>query len=184
MQPQVGNQVMKPTLISCLLFFSHSVFASDDTPSLDQLASQYMQAYSAWDIDAMSALHDDAVRFDDPTATEAFGRSFAHQGKTQVNAFLSGIFADNTPKHLIFKVQQQFVSGNHVLIHSTFESLLPDSWYGERATGPVFVAIPITTVLVFKDNKVISHTDFADYDSYQQQINWQLTPAKPVATQP
>ena len=175
---------MKPVLICCLLLIISLSFASDDTPSLNQLASQYMQAYSDWDIDAMSALHSDEVRFDDPTATEAFGRSFAHQGKTQVNAFLTGIFTDDKPKHLAFKVQQQFVSGNHVVIHSTFESVLPKGWYGERATGPVFVAIPITTVLVFKDNKVISHTDFADYDSYQQQINLQLAPAKPVTDQP
>jgi limonene-1,2-epoxide hydrolase len=175
---------MKTVFVSCLLLFTTLSLASDDKPSLKQLASQYMQAYSDWDIEAMSALHSDEVRFDDPTATEVFGRSFAHQGKTQVNAFLKGIFADNTPRYLAFKVHQQYVSGNHVVIHSNFESVLPDSWYGERATGPVFVAIPITTVLVFKDNQIISHTDYADYDSYQQQVNRQLAPAKPTADQP
>lgn len=175
---------MKTVFVSCLLLFTTLSLASDDKPSLKQLASQYMQAYSDWNIEVMSALHSEDVRFDDPTATEAFGRSFAHQGKTQVHTFLSGIFADNKPRHLAFKVHQQYVSGNHVVIQSTFESVLPEGWYGERATGPVFVAIPITTVLVFKDHKIISHTDYADYDSYQQQINWQLAPAKPVRDQP
>jgi len=129
----------------------------------------------------MSQLHHAEVRFNDPTAAEAFGRPFAHQGQAEVAAFLSGIFADNPPKYLTFKPKEQFVSGNHVVIQSTFESVLPNTWYGERATGPVFVSIPITTVLVFAGDRIISHTDYADYNSYQQQINLQLAPAKPAA---
>ncbi|WP_223788237.1 nuclear transport factor 2 family protein [Marinicella meishanensis] len=175
---------MKHAFLGWLMITSSSAFGADHQPSLAALATQYMQAYSAWDIPAMSQLQHANIHFNDPTATDAFGRSFSHRGKAEVATFLSGIFGENKPQHLTFKVKEQFVSGNHVVIHATFESVLPDAWYGERATGPVLVSIPITTVLVFADQQIISHTDYADYASYQQQINWQLAPAKNTNEKP
>jgi predicted ester cyclase len=37
----------------------------------------------------------------------------------------------------------------------------------------VFVRFPIKTILQIKDDKILRHWDFADYDSYREQIDIQ-----------
>jgi len=172
-------------IILTLMLMGLNAQADKRVTGLLERAHQYMKAYSDWNIDAMSAMHHEAIQFNDPTATEAFKRSFAKQGKQEVADFLKGIFAEQRPEYSVFKISQHFVSGDHVVIQSTFESLLPKNWYGERAIGPVLVAIPITTILVFEGDKIISHTDYADYHSYQQQVGLQMEPAteKPATDQ-
>lgn len=148
---------------------------ADTTPTLDlnSLSQKYMEAYSEWDIDGMSALHASDIKFDDPTATEAFGANYAREGKTKVADFLKGVFGKEIPKHMQFKRNQHFISGQHVIIHSTFESLIPAREKKADSKAHYLVSIPVVTVLRFKGGLITHHTDYVDYNSYKEQITAQ-----------
>jgi limonene-1,2-epoxide hydrolase len=75
---------------------------------------------------------------------------------------------------VVFKLNSHFKSDNFVIINSTFESILPDEWFGNNANGKVFVSLPIVTILKFVGDKIISHTDYADYNTYKKQIQLQM----------
>lgn len=170
------RRVMQKIWIVCLILICAEWALADHKaePDLLALSQQYMQAYGRWDIDAMSAMHAPEIQFNDPTATEAFQANYAKQGKTQVAAFFKGIFPNGQPKHITFKWNEHFISGQHVVIQSTFESLVPAAWFKPESKGQLLVSIPVTTILRFHDGQIITHTDYADYNSYRAQAALQM----------
>lgn len=137
-------------------------------------ALDYMKAYSSWDIDQMSTYYDTSVHFTDFIAIEAFkGGKYEHHGKDNVTKFWKGIFENEKPHFVNVTVQNAYATGSFVVLHTIFEMVLPDSWT-PKSSDKVLVSFPIKTVLGFRDGKIISQSDFADYALYSKQINVQI----------
>lgn len=138
-----------------------------------KIALAYMEAYARWDTHAMSAFFHDSISFKDLTAKDVFkGGKFEHEGKKDVSAFWNGIFGDEKLEYVDMVVHNTFQAGDYVMLNTTLSMLLPASWTG-NAPGKVYVSLPIKTALRFKDGKIISQRDFADYAIYNKQIQLQ-----------
>lgn len=139
-----------------------------------ETALGYMSAYAQWNIDKMSTYFHDSVNFVDYTAIEAFpGGTYRHQGKIDVTKAWKDIFANDLPSFVNVTVQNAYATGSFVVLHTIFEMVLPDGWT-PKSSDKVLVSFPIKTVLRFRDGKIISQSDFADYALYLKQINVQI----------
>ena len=154
------------------IFYNISAQSIQKTPEKDALA--YIEAYSKWDVDKMKKFYADSIHFHDPTAVEAFDAKYNVKGKDKVAKLFKNIFQNSLPEHISFKVNNYFSSGSFVVINTTFNLILPKSWYGDKANGKIFVSVPAVTILRFSKGKIISHKDYFDYDSYKKQISFQL----------
>ena len=170
---------MKFTLIITLFLavFNYS-FSQQSDSNVEKIALEYMEAYGNWDFDKMKTFYADNVIFEDPTGTEAFGQSFMYEGKEKVHSFFQGIFKDkfenDKPPYVDFIIEKTFFSGSFAIINSTFECVIPTSWYKEGSDETVLVAVPFVTVLKIKNGLIESHTDYGDYKKYNTQIQSQL----------
>ncbi|TJY37785.1 nuclear transport factor 2 family protein [Pontimicrobium aquaticum] len=171
----------KSKLIITLLLLT-SFFSYGQTPSAgrssEDLALEYMEAYGNWDFDKMKTFYDDNIRFQDPTATEAFKSAFETVGKEKVYTMFKGVyqaFENNKPPYISINVDKIFSSGSFVVVNSTYQSVLPNVWYKNSNTEKIMVSIPILTILQIKNGKIVSHKDYADYDTWNKQIQAQLT---------
>lgn len=173
------------TLLSSLMFLLtfNIVSAQTSQNSIKQIATKYIEAYGDWDFDAMKDFYDDEVFFSDPTASSAFKTEFSAKGKEKVYNFFKNIFKgqfeNDKPPYVKFKVEKSFQSNNFVIFNTTFECILPISWFKKDSNEKLFVSMPFVTILEFKGDKIIKHTDYGDYTAYQEQINAQLNPSSP-----
>ena len=173
------KSLLRFSLILSLIFSFSNLFAQQQAkPKADigKLALEFMHAYSDWDTDKMGNYYDDAVHFEDPTANDAFNNGSDVTGKDSVLKFIKAIFKEKTD-FVRFDVKSHFVSKNYVVVQSLFETIIPQAWLGPKGSefGKVFISIPVTTVLHFKDDKIIEHIDYADYNTYLKQIRLQTT---------
>lgn len=166
-------------ILFCLISFN--VFSQTNTKEkqakkvdIINLATQYISAYSDWDVAKMKTFYSDSIHFNDPTAIEVFNSDYDVVGKEKVANKFKSVFPDIKPEYVSFNIKSHFKSGTFVIINSTFELILPKSWYGDAASGKIFVSVPMVTILRFKEQKIISHQDYVDYDSYNKQISYQL----------
>ncbi|MEQ8924682.1 MAG: nuclear transport factor 2 family protein [Fulvivirga sp.] len=137
-----------------------------------KIAEEYIQAYSNKDPEAMAALYAEDIEFKDLTAKDAFNSSsFELEGKEKLKALWKGILVDSKPSYLNVEIDGAYFSGSYVMLNTTFSMVLPVSWTNGK--DDVFVRIPIKTILQIKDGKILRHWDFADYDSYNEQIRVQ-----------
>jgi len=137
-----------------------------------EVVTNFYKAYSDWNIPLMTSFYAENIEFKDLTAKEAFkGGTYEHNGKASVTIFWSGIFGADKPEHVRVNLESAFASGNFVIANTRFSLELPVSWTGGKKD--VFVNIPIKTLLEIKEGKVVRHYDFADYNSYNQQISVQ-----------
>ncbi|TJY37791.1 nuclear transport factor 2 family protein [Pontimicrobium aquaticum] len=171
----------KSNLIIILLlltsFFSYGQ-TSSAVKSSETIALEYMKAYGNWDFEKMKTFYDENIHFEDPTAAEAFKSGFETVGKEKVYTMFKGVyqaFENNKPPYISINVDKIFSSGSFVVINSTYESILPNSWYKNSNTEKIMVSIPFLTVLQIKNGKITIHKDYADYDTWTKQIQAQLT---------
>ncbi len=170
---------MRNILYTLMFLFALNANSQNKTPSIKSLSLSYMKAYGDWDYKKMGTFYSDSIHFQDPTAIEAFASSnFDLVGKEKVVGLFKSIFPDKLPEHVAFRVKDLFVSGSYAVISSYYELLLPKSWYKEKADGKIFINIPIVTILRFNKGKIISHSDYADYNAYKKQISLQLKKSK------
>lgn len=170
---------MKFTVIITLIFsVFHPCFSQESDNTVEKIALEYMEAYGDWDFDRMKTFYADNVIFEDPTGTEAFGQAFKFEGKEKVHSFFKGIFKDkfenDKPPYVSFIIEKTFFSGSHAIINSTFECIIPTSWYKEGSDETVLISVPFVTILQIKNGLIESHTDYGDYKKYNTQIQSQL----------
>lgn len=147
--------------------------------SIEQIAKNYINAYSDWDFDKMKTFYANDIVFNDPTASKAFNSNFKKTGKEDVYNFFKNVFKgqfkNNKPPYIKFKIEKSFQSNNYVIFNTVFESIIPVSWFKQNSNEKVLISMPFVTILEFnKDKKIISHTDYGDYSAYKEQINAQL----------
>lgn len=164
--------------IYILLFFSTYTFSQETPNKNQQLALKYMEAYGNWDFDKMKTFYAENITFEDPTATTAFQQSFKFIGKENVYQFFKGVFKNqfenDKPPYVHFSIEKHFTSGPFTIIHSTFECIIPSSWYQGNEQEKIFISIPFTTILKIENELIIQHTDYGNYTKYFEQINTQI----------
>ncbi len=168
---------MTQTLFTFLFVLGIASFINgqnNEHVDIEKLALDYMKAYSDWNYEKMSTFYHDSIHFIDPTAQVAFKQKFEHKGIENVKNSFKRIYGEAKPEFVVFKVNSHFISDNFAIINSTFESILPEEWFGDKANGKVFIALPVVTILKFAGDKIISHIDYADYNTYRQQIKLQM----------
>jgi len=163
-----------------ILFFLFSIGITNisigqiNSTKISEIGIKYMRAYSDWNVDVMGTFYADSIHFQDPTAKEAFQISFDFTGKENVISMFRNVFKDQKPEHVAFKVKNTFESGSYVIFNSNYELIAPSSWFGKNVTDKVFISISVLTILKFKNDKIIEHIDYADYNSYKKQIGLQI----------
>ncbi|MVO07609.1 hypothetical protein GOQ30_00355 [Flavobacterium sp. TP390] len=170
---------MKKTLtLTLLLIISTLSFGQTNENQNEKLALAYMQAYGKWDFDTMKTFYADAIHFEDPTAKAAFQQDFVFDGKENVYQFFKTVFKDkfknDKPPYVNFVIEKVFTSGNHTIINSTFECVLPNAWFQEKTNETILVAIPFVTILTIEKGKITQHIDYGNYTKYFEQIKAQV----------
>ncbi|SFS69973.1 nuclear transport factor 2 family protein [Lutibacter maritimus] len=162
-------------ILTPILFYSQS---DSESQSTKILAIEYMKAYGKWDFDTMKTYHSEDIHFEDLTGSEAFDQKFDFHGKENVLAFFKNVFKggfeNDKPPYVDFKIEKIFESGSFIIINSTFESLIPNSWFGKNTSDKILISIPFLTILQIKNARIISHKDYGDYNTYKKQIKAQL----------
>lgn len=167
-------------LIYCILFLSINLvsFAQTKTDTNKEIAMAYMKAYGNWDFDKMKTFYSEDIHFEDPTAKEAFKQSFVFEGKENVYNFFKNVFKgkfdNDKPPYVNFIIAKTFFSGSYSIINSTFECVLPTSWFKENSEETVLISIPFTTILTIENGLIKRHIDYGDYTTYFKQINAQI----------
>jgi hypothetical protein len=138
----------------------------------------YIEAYGNWDFDKMKTFYSEDIHFEDPTAKEAFKQSFVFDGKENVYNFFKNVFKDrfknDKPPYVDFIIERIYTSGSYTIVNSTFECVLPISWFKENSDETVLISIPFTTILTIENDLIKRHIDYGDYTKYFEQINAQI----------
>lgn len=145
-----------------------------DGPQVGNLAiaEQYIAAYSSQNPKGMRDLYHDDIIFKDLTAKDTFkSDDFELEGKSVVFAFWDNILTASKAKYINVKINGMFYSASYVVLDTQFSMILPESWTGGKPN--VLVSFPIKTILQIKDGKILKHYDFADYNTYNEQIKLQ-----------
>lgn len=163
----------------CFFINTFCIYSQDNfNNKAKDIALRYMSAYGNWDFDSMKTFYAEDVYFKDPTGSEKFNQKFEYVGKENVYQFFKGIFnnafSDGKPPYVSFKIGNVFSTGTFVIVNSTFECILPNRWFRDSNNEKIFISIPFLTILQIKNNKIISHTDYGDYDTYNKQIEAQI----------
>lgn len=171
---------MKKIIYATILFVSINLvsFAQTEIDTNKDVAMAYMKAYGNWDFDKMKTFYSENIHFEDPTAKEAFKQSFIFDGKENVYNFFKSVFKDkfdgDKPPYVNFNITNTFTTGSHTVVNSTFECILPTSWFKENSQETIFISIPFTTILTIENGLIIRHIDYGDYTTYFEQINAQI----------
>ena len=170
---------MKNSSALILLMLTFNVALSQTAQdSIRQIAYDYMEAYGDWDFDKMKTFYHDDIFFNDPTASKAFNTDFSAKGKENVYNFFKNIFngqfKNDKPPYVKFKIEKSFQSNGYCIFNTVFESILPVSWFKKDSNEKILISMPFVTILEFQGNKILSHTDYGDYVTYQEQIDAQL----------
>lgn len=127
-----------------------------------KLATDYLAAYSTFDVEKMRPFYADEAVFIDPTSKNqipGYGE-FHFSGKDAIIKGLGDYAASYESFSVHYNVTRQYESaGNVVFIADlTYEG---ETKKGEKFSG----GAPIVTVVTVEDGKVIRHTDYFDYNS-------------------
>ena len=168
---------MKKDLLALLMFLlAPNLAISQHANQKDaNVAEAYMEAYSNWDVEKMGELYHPDVHFHDPTAEVAFPNGkYEFTGKQNVKGFFEGVWNKSKPNYIELQIANRFTVGNIYIFHSIFHSILPGDWFGKDITEKVFISITLDSIIEISDGLIISHTDYADYTTYNKQIQAQL----------
>lgn len=156
---------------------STNSFSQTKKDSIENIATEYMKAYGNWDFDKMKTFYSEDIRFEDPTGSEAFGQTMMVEGKENVYMFFKDVFKDrfkdDKPPYVNFIIDKKFISGSFIIMNTTFECVLPTSWFKENSSETVLVSIPFVTILEIENGLIKKHTDYGDYSKYKAQIKAQ-----------
>ena len=161
-----------------ILFVNYVSIAQSKENTSNKIALEYMEAYGHWDFDKMKTFYSENIHFEDPTAKDAFKQTFIFEGKENVYTFFKNVFEGKfenaKPTYVNFVIEKNFTSGSYTVINSTFECILPTSWFKKDSNETIFISIPFTTVLSIENGLINSHIDYGNYTKYFEQINAQI----------
>lgn len=130
------------------------------------VAAEYVTAYEAKDIDALMGFYTDETILEDPTMSAA-GREVRLTGAAAIRPFLQESFDGVTGLRL--EVSRRFASGPYAVINGVGRYSVPGSSVGVEAETFELWA-DFTFVLEVRDEKVVRHTDYVDYEGMMARI--------------
>jgi len=137
---------------------------ASDASSADivNTASDYLAAYSTFDVEKMQPFYSDDAVFTDPTSRNQIPgfSEFTFEGKNAIIKGLGDYAAGYNSFSVHYEVKRRFESAGNVVFIADL------SYEGETKNGDRFAGgAPIVTVIKVKDGKIVRHTDYFDYGS-------------------
>ncbi len=161
------------TLFSCIVLLLCTIAipsaqSEAEPPSSIEIGKNYLDALYAFDLPAYEELlHPDAV-FEDPTSVAAFpGVPWRFEGRSAVLDMVrqSGDGIASAEYH----VRSEFSTGEYVVFYLEYMMEFRGEMLG--APGTRFsIKIPAATILKLKDDLVIHHIDYTNYDLMLEQM--------------
>lgn len=116
----------------------------------------------------MAALLDEGAIFEDSSVAVIAGAPVKVEGRAAiVEVFALG--ADQITQ-ASYEVDKLFTNGEQVVFSLTYNATMKGAALGLDIES-VEIRIPAVTVLTLKDEKVVSHIDYVDYESFLNQAN-------------
>jgi len=159
------NGNMKPIalLAATSVIFLNAAHASESgSPEIVKTASDYLAAYSTFDVEKMRPFFSDDAVFTDPTSRNQIPgfEEFTFVGKDAIIKGLGEYAAGYESFSVHYHVKRRFESAGNVVFVADL------SYEGETKKGEQFSGgAPIVTVIKVKDGKIVRHTDYFDYGS-------------------
>ena len=142
-------------------------YASLQGQDLKTISLNYIKAYFSLDQDKYSQYMDEAVTWADPTWSEVDPSNKPVSGKEAVLAHLKTATSGITG--MSFDIEQHFVSGKVAV----FEGMMKYTWTDPNSGKSFDFSIREVSVLEFNNDKIIKHTDYADFKSWIKQYQSQ-----------
>ena len=124
------------------------------------VASDYLAAYSTFDVDKMAPYYADNAVFTDPTSNNQIPgfEEFTFDGKEAIIKGLGDYASGYKSFSVNYDVKRRYESSGNVVFIADL------TYKGETKKGDAFSGgAPIVTVIKVKDGKVVRHTDYFDY---------------------
>jgi ketosteroid isomerase-like protein len=127
-------------------------------------ASRYLDAYRHFDVAGMASFYEDDAVFTDPTS-EIYGKdAYNMEGKDKIVKRLNGFVGMYDSISLDFRVSDTYESAGHVVFLGKAKVILVKD--GSKST----MCGKLTTIISVKDEKVIEHRDYFDYDAANKNL--------------
>lgn len=151
-----------------LVFFSAAGLAASPPVSFGEAskatkraAEPYLSAYIARDWDRLVGFMAEEASFTDPTATLVFGPVKASGRESTIKFFQENYAAIS---HMQFNPSRAFFSGQIALFEGTLDYTLE-----MKDQKPIVTrGMPFVVVLKVVGERVVEHTDFADYHVFNE----------------
>lgn len=142
-----------------IAFFSGILSAGENKKNL-AIADQYIKAYQQFDIDKMATFyHQDSI-FIDPTSA-VYGEHQYHMiGKQAIIDKLTKFIKSVGKLTLDYQLEHRFEAAGHVVYQAMVKV---SSGHGDTLTTACGA---ITTIITIKEEKVVEHRDYFDYNNY------------------
>ncbi len=161
---------MKFLTVFLILLFSNHTQAQD---SRDSVIKAFFVSYQELNFDKMVSYYNENVTFNDPT-TVIFGQPVSLKSVDAIRSY----FTENMKGSFFnteITIERMFHVSNISVVTLNFKSQVSSKNFGGSAENKVQISIPMTTIFTFdSNNKVLSHTDYADYSEYMNQAREQI----------
>jgi len=134
---------------------------AEDMSDSEKIAREYMNQYSAVNLEMMESYLAEDVIFSDPTAMgpDIASDGIYHEGRDEALAALREFVENAHPIELGFIWDTVFESNDRVVFIGEVNALYPT-----EKKGQVFRwQSPQVTVLTLREGKIIRHVDYANY---------------------
>ncbi|MCB2112875.1 MAG: nuclear transport factor 2 family protein [Parvularculaceae bacterium] len=148
------------TMAVATAFFAVAHAQNDAQSSVVDTASNYLAAYSTFDVAKMAPFYADDAVFTDPTSNDQIPgfEEFTFDGKDAILRGLGDYAAGYKSFSVHYDVKRRYESADNVVFIADL------TYKGETKKGEPFAGgAPIVTVIKVKDGKVVRHTDYFDY---------------------
>ncbi|MBL8512450.1 MAG: nuclear transport factor 2 family protein [Betaproteobacteria bacterium] len=154
--------------VPLLVFFSMVSLAApapvsfgEASKATKRAAEPYLSAYIARDWDRLEKWMGEEASFSDPTATLVFGPVKSTGRESTLKYFRENYGAIS---HMQFNQQRAVFSGQHALFEGTLDFTLD-----MKSEKPIVTrGMPFVVVLKVVGERVIEHTDYADYHVFNE----------------
>jgi len=137
-------------------------------PNLAPRAKAYLEAYAAFDVDALREFWHDDVVFQDPTA-RLIGDGQRSEGIDAVAALITRISDSGSVLDFSIEPVLEFASNHHAVFAGTTHFTLTGASLGLDVES-VSVEQPIVVALEVRDGRVHEHLDFTDYTVLAEKV--------------
>ncbi len=133
-----------------------------------EIGRNYLDALYAFDLPELKELlHPDAV-FEDPTSVVAFpGMPWRFEGRSAVLGMVRQ--SGNGVVNAEYRVVSEFSTGEYVVFYLEYSMVLEGEMLGANEQE-FSIKVPAATILKLRDDLVIHHIDYANYDLMLEQM--------------